>query len=142
MAYSILFYLLFSWDRFIGCRRPFFLIVQVAQPFDPVIQKHGSADPLCVVRRMAREERKISHKDTKTLRGRESGNSRKKAQKTQNRNFTQSRLPAPSRTPTLWRTGRPALPLATLARGAEGEGEGWEVKGVRGKGGRVTDFSV
>src|SRR5260370_15936167 len=65
---------------------------------------------------MAREERKISHKDTKTLRGRESGNSRKKAQKTQNRNFTQSRLPPPSRTPTLWRTGRRFSPLAMSAR--------------------------
>src|SRR5258708_13133303 len=71
---------------------------------------------------MAREERKISHKDTKTLRGRESGNSRKKAQKTQNRNFTQSRLPAPSRTPTLWRTGRPTTPLTTLARGPKAAG--------------------
>src|SRR5258708_13633362 len=65
---------------------------------------------------MAREERKISHKDTKTLRGREPGNRSKKGQKRRNRNFTQSRLPPPSRTPTLWRTGRRISPLAMSAR--------------------------
>src|SRR5260221_14570382 len=86
---------------------------------------------------MAREERKISHKDTKTLRGRESGNSRKKAQKTQNRNFTQSRLPAPSRTPTLWRTGRPIFPFSYVGQGRKAEGreaaaEGGELLGARG----------
>src|SRR5258708_34743563 len=88
---------------------------------------------------MAREERKISHKDTKTLRGRESGNSRKKAQKTQNRNFTQSRLPAPSRTPTLWRTGRPVFPFSYVGQGRKGEereaaGAGGGGIGARGGG--------
>src|SRR5258708_28972520 len=81
---------------------------------------------------MAREERKISHKDTKTLRGRESGNSRKKAQKTQNRNFTQSRLPAPSRTPTLWRTGRPVSPFSYVGQGRRGGGR--DARGGRGDG--------